>query len=198
MYVPSNSPKYICRRCRNKIAIVDLEGIFCDEVQNYSISAEKIKAYLEKADDTLVEKERLLEVQRSELQKTRSEVNRVYRLYQDGQLDGAGFGKFYKPLEERTKQLETDIPRLMAEIDLGKIQTISAQEVALEAQNLSRLWPNLEPTEKRKLVETITEKITVSNDEIDITFYYLPPCEDMAKRWRKGEDSNLRYGYPYA
>jgi len=25
-----------------------------------------------------------------------NEVNRVYRLYQDGQLDSAGFGKFYK------------------------------------------------------------------------------------------------------
>ena len=31
-----------------------------------------------------------------------------------------------------------------------------------------------------------------------ITLCYLPPCKDMAKRWRKGEDSNLRYGYPYA
>ena len=75
MYVPSNSPKYVCGKCRNKIAIVDLEGIFCDELQGYSFSADKIKAYLEKADETLVEKQRLLELQRSQLQKTRAEID---------------------------------------------------------------------------------------------------------------------------
>ena len=139
MYVPSNSPKYVCGKCRNKIAIVDLEGIFCDELQGYSFSADKIKAYLEKADETLVEKQRLLELQRSQLQKTRAEIERVYKLYQDGQLDSAGFGKSYKPLEDRTKQLEADLPRLQAEIDVGRVQTISAEEIVSEAQNLHRL-----------------------------------------------------------
>jgi hypothetical protein len=62
MCVPSNSPKYVCRKCRNKI-------------------------------------------------------EKVYRLYQEGQLAAAGFGKFYKPLEERIKQLEADLPRIQAEID---------------------------------------------------------------------------------
>src|ERR1035438_8350376 len=79
MYVPSNSPKYVCGKCRNKIAIVDLEGIFCDELQGYSFSADKIKAYLEKADETLVEKQRLLELQRSQLQKTDRKSDRVYK-----------------------------------------------------------------------------------------------------------------------
>src|SRR5260370_29516140 len=63
-------------------------------------------------------KEHLLQHQQAELQKTRQEIERVYRLYQDGQLDSTGFGKFYKPLEERSKKLEADIPRLEAEIDL--------------------------------------------------------------------------------
>jgi site-specific DNA recombinase len=197
MYVPSNSPKYVCGKCRNKIAIVDLEGIFCDELQGYSFSADKIKAYMEKADETLVEKQRLLELQRSQLQKTRAEIERVYKLYQDGQLDSAGFGKFYKPLEDRTKQLEADLPRLQAEIDVGRVETISAEEIVSEAQNLHRLWPKLEAEEKRRIVESITEKIVVGKDEIDITLCYLAPCEDMAKRWRKGWDSNPRYGCPY-
>ena len=192
MYVPSNSPKYVCRECRNKIAIVDLEGIFCDEIQDYSFSADKIKAYLEKADDTLAEKGRLLEHQRSELQKARSEIDKVYRLYQDNQLDAAAFGKFYKPLEERTKQLEADLPRLQAEIDACQVDALSAEEIVTEAQNLHRVWPKMEPEEKRRIVEAITEKIVIGKDEIHLTLCYVPPCKDMAKRWRKGEDSNLR------
>ena len=44
----------------------------------------------------------------------------------------------------------------------------------------------MDPVEKRRIVETITEKVVVGKDEIDITLCYLPPCKDMAKRWRKG------------
>ena len=193
MYVPSNSPKYICRKCRNKIAIVDLEGIFCDELQAYSFSAEKIKAYLAKADETLAEKEGLIEVQRSELQKTRAEIDRVYRLYQEGHLDSTGFARFYKPLEERGKQIEADLPRLQAEVDVSRVHALSTEEIVTEAQNLHRSWAELDAEEKRSIVETITEKIVVGKDEIDISFCYEPVCEDMAKRWRKGRDLNPRY-----
>ena len=80
----------------------------------------------------------------------------------------------------------------MTEIDAGRVAAISAEEVAVEAQNLHRLWPKMEPDEKRKIVEAITEKIVVGKGEINITLCYLPVCKDMANRWRKGEDSNLR------
>ena len=50
----------------------------------------------------------------------------------------------------------------------------------------------MEPDEKRKIVESIIQKMVIAKDEITITLAYLPVSEDMAKRWRKGEDSNLR------
>jgi len=90
-----------------------------------------------------------------------NEVNRVYRLYQDGQLDSEGFGKFYKPLDERTKQLQADIPRLLAEIDLGRIQTMSAQEVGGPVWNPRRGENSLRESPRR---------LSVGKDEIDITF----------------------------
>jgi|ERR1039458_3072639 site-specific DNA recombinase len=105
---------------------------------------------------------------RSRVKKVRAEIDGVYRLYQDGQLDSAGFGRFFKPLEERTKQLEADLPRLQAEIDVCQVDAISAEEIVTEAQNLHRMWPKLESEEKRTIIEAITEKIVVGKDEIDI------------------------------
>jgi DNA primase len=176
----------------------EVQEIFADEIQDYSLSVDRIKAYLSQADGALIEKERLLAHQRSEVQKAQAEIDKVYRLYQEGQLDPAGFGKFYKPLEERKKQLEADIPRLQADIDLGRVEMLSAEEVASQAQRLHQLWPTLEPAEKLKIVEALAEKIVVGKDEINITLSYLPPGKDMAKRWRKGWDSNPRLGYPNA
>ena len=36
MYVKANSPKYVCKKCRTKIPVVDLEAIFHDELSNLS------------------------------------------------------------------------------------------------------------------------------------------------------------------
>ena len=192
MYVLSNSPKYVCRACRNKIPIEDLESIFSEEIKDFSYSPEQINAYLKNADQVVEEKERLVALQKTELEKVRKEITQVYRLYQEGQLDTAGFGKFYKPLDERQKQLEATIPRLDAEIDIAKVDNYSAEHVATEAQNLSTHWPKLTPDDKRAIVEAITERITIGKGEIDITLCCLPPTKDMAKGWRKGRDLNPR------
>ena len=104
----------------------------------------------------------------------------------------AGFGKFYKPLEERAKQLEDSIPGLQAAIDLCRVNNLSAEEIASEAVNLHKSWPGLKPEEKRQIVETIVEKIIVGKGDVAINLYYLPPSKDMAFGWRKGWDSNPR------
>jgi site-specific DNA recombinase len=71
MYVPSNSPKYICRGCRNKIVIADLDAIFCEEIKGYSLSPDAIAKHLKSANETASEKERLLVVQQEELQRVK-------------------------------------------------------------------------------------------------------------------------------
>ncbi len=192
MYVPSNSPKYICRSCRNKITIADLDGIFCDEIKGYSISPEAIANYLKSSNETANEKERLITVQREELQRVRKEIQRTFDLYQQEKLDADGFSKFHAPLEERRKQIEAELPRLEAEVDVLKVSNLSAEEIALQASNLYDHWQTMQSDEKRGIIENITKEIIVGKDEITINFYYSPSCKDMANRWRKGWDSNPR------
>ena len=86
MYVPTNTPKYVCSGCRNKIPIVDLEGVFLDELKAYLLSPDKVATYLGRANDTINEKSNLLDSLRKELQKVKQEAEQTYRLYLEGAL----------------------------------------------------------------------------------------------------------------
>ena len=182
--------------CRNKITIADLDGIFCEEIKGYSLSPDAIANYLKSSNETANGKERLIPMQREELQRVQKEMQRTYDLYQQEKLDADGFSKFYTPLEERRKQLEAEIPRLEAEVDILKVSNLSAEEIASQASNLYDPWQTMQPEEKREIIEIITDKIIIGKDEITINLSYAPSCKDMAKGARKGWDSNPRMSCP--
>jgi hypothetical protein len=139
--------------------------------------------HLGQADEHLRSREELLQTLETEQSKIKQEVERIYRLYNDGQIDGDGFGRFYKPLQQRQGQLNEELPRLQVEVDLLKINHLSADKVLSEAQDLYTRWPHLNQEEKRSVVDSITEKITIGKDGIDIDLCHLPsrPFEDMTK-----------------
>jgi site-specific DNA recombinase len=174
MYVPSNTPKYVCYKCRNKIAVVDLEGIFHEQLKSFLFSGAELTAYLKQADKRMKEKEELLRVLEGEHKGNASEMERLYRLYMDDGISKDAFSGKYRSLEERQKQLEEELPSLQAELDLMKIHYLSSEEIISEAKDLYSRWPSLSREEKRHIVEAITERITVGKDDIDISLNYLP------------------------
>lgn len=181
MYVRSNSPKYVCRKCKNKIPIVDLEAIFHEELKQFFANSEKIARHLQDTNHNLTEKQALLAAHEREIQKVRDDMTRTHRLYLDGQITPQGFGQFYKPAEEKLNQLTAELPKLQAEVDFLKVSNLSADEVLAEAQTLYDRWPKLPRDDKRKIAESIVEKITIGDGEIDITLSYLPSSEEMTK-----------------
>ena len=127
-----------------------------------------------------------------ELQRIKKEIQRTYDLYQQEKLDGDGFTKFYAPLEERRKQVEVTLPRLEAELDILRVNNVSAEEIATQASNLYDHWQTIPPEQKREIIEVIADTIVVGKDEITINLSYSPSSKDMANRWRKGRDLNPR------
>ena len=182
----ANQTKYVRRACRNKIGITDLDAIFCDEIKDYSLSPDAIADYLKSSDETFTEKNRLIGVQREELQRVQKEMQRTYDLYQQEKLDAEGFSRFYTPIEERRKQIEASLPRLEAELDILKVNALSAEEIAVQAGSLYDHWQTMPSEEKRQVVELIADRIVVWKDEITIKLCYAPTSKDMAKGWRKG------------
>jgi len=190
MYVFSRSPKYVCPKCRNKIPIEDIEAIYREELEDFFVSEEKVQTHLSKSNEFLTEKKGRIASHTRQLEKVRTEMRKVYELYQADKISPDGFGNLYRPLEDQERALATELPKLQGEVDALEIQQLSASEVIAEATNLYRSWPKFTTEEKRKIVESITEKIVLSGDEINITLCNTPSSEEFTKRQRNLMDSS--------
>ncbi|HEY7219631.1 MAG TPA: hypothetical protein VH985_14695, partial [Candidatus Binatia bacterium] len=63
-------------------------------------------------------------------------------------------------------------------------------EVLTEAKDLYGRWPSLQPEAKRKIVENITDRITIGKDDVTIDLCYLPSSSEMmADKSRNLRDS---------
>lgn len=168
MYVWSKWNKYSCKPCRNKIAKEDLEVVFQEQLRGFLVSPEEIAKELAKANEVLKVKEEALAALGAEESRVRGEMDRVYRAYVADELPVEGFGRQYRPLEERLRQIEEELPRLQGEVDFMKIQLLSKDEVISEARDLHDRWPQLSFEEKRQIVETIVEEVVICKEDIEI------------------------------
>ncbi len=168
MYVWSNSPKYICAACRNKIPIPDLEAVYRDQLSHFLLSSEEIEAHNAAANEALREKEKLIEATAGELKRIAADEEQLFELYYARSLSKEDFGRRHRPLSERRTQLEDELPRLQAERDVVRISLLSQEEALSEARDLSARWADLEHEQKRQIVEAITERIIVGKEDVEI------------------------------
>ena len=185
MYVRADSSKYVCRKCGNKIPIVDLENIVRDELKLFFGQHDRVNRHLQEAGRNLAEKTALLETHQREIQKVRDEMRQTHQLYLQKQISGDGFRELYAPAEERKNQLETELPRLEAEVDFLKVNKLSADDVVHESGTLHERWPSMPPDDKRKIVEALIEKIVIGEKDVDITYSHLPSSEELCKNHRE-------------
>jgi hypothetical protein len=90
MYVAANSPKYFCRKCRNKIPIADLENIARHELKAFFGQPKRIAGHLKEADRNLAEKSALLDTHKREIQKVKEEMHQTHQLYLHKQISVSG------------------------------------------------------------------------------------------------------------
>lgn len=178
MYVPSNTPKYVCYKCRNKIPVLDLEGVFHEQLKTFFFSPDEVMAHFEQADAALKEKQGLISLLQTERAKLVASSERIFELYLAGEIAKEGFGARQAPLENRIKEIDQELPRLKAEVDILKIGHLSQEEIVSEARDLYSRWSSLPPEERRRIVESITEKVVVADGEVDIHLLYLRPFRD--------------------
>lgn len=186
MRVPSNTKKYVCPKCHNKISTIDLEEIFQLQLKNFFVSPDEVIAYFKSADETVSEKQLLLESLKKERDKVQVEMKKIYRLYIDDKISSDGFGQSYGPLEKRLGQISAELPDLQGEVDFLMIQHLSRDETIIQFRTLYDRWTTLDKDEKRTIIEHSVERISVGTDEVNIELGYLPSSSEMMASGQRG------------
>lgn len=192
MYVFHKTPSYSCKKCKNRIPIADIDEIYYNQLRSFLLTESDISGYMQKSDNILKEKKKLLSHATAEATKIGKRMSDLVNLRLDGDLSKESFQKEHNPLEERYAQLQEQLPTLEAEVDFLRIQSLSADVVLDDARNLADRWPVLEFDEKRSIVEVITEGITVGKSDIHIALAYLPGpllSQNSGKRQHGDRDS---------
>ena len=179
MYVPSNTPKYVCHKCRNKIPKTDLEGIFRDELQGFFFSPDMVAEYLGQADEEIRHRAELVEALLEERKRIEREMDLVYRLYVDEEINPQGFGARNRPLNERRDTLDVEIPRLRGELDVLRVEYAARHETLQRAQDLYADWDRLTSEEKRLVVENFVEEIRIGESSVEIHLWYSPSLSSL-------------------
>ncbi|MBC8173677.1 MAG: hypothetical protein H7X71_07215, partial [Chitinophagales bacterium] len=133
-----------------------------------------LEMFLKNADKRIAEREIELQVLIKERDRVMEEMDKLVRLHMENQIPKDGFSRYYNPLDEQNKQISAEIPLVQSDIDFLKIEHLNSDLLLSEAQNLFDRWPFFDTEEKRQIVEQITERITLSKDEINIKFTYTP------------------------
>ena len=168
MYVPSNSPKYTCRTCRRKIRLDELERVFVAKLRSFFLSTDDVSAWLAATDERLVEQEALVATLEAERMRITAEMDKTYALYLADQIGVDAFGLRHRPLEERLAQIGEELPRLQAQVDYLKVQSLSSAQVLSDAEQVYDRWEELPHGERRYVVESMVNRIVVADGKIGI------------------------------
>jgi len=184
MYVLSNSPKYVCQKCRNKIHKDDLDKLFYKKLSERMLDPERIAEYLNDAQEEQKSLEAQLQNLRKETLSLKREIDSVFQLFNQGHLTGDEFADRHTPLSGRVSQINEEIPRIESALSALKVQEISTEQIKEDITSLYNRWPNLDDEHKMLIVESTVDQIIIHEKRITFKLLYHPALEKIAKSQR--------------
>lgn len=173
MYVYHSAKVYVCKSCKNRIAVEDIDDIYQVYLKGY-LNDINSKEFLKESDSVVSEKKMLLAFTVTEHAKLSRQTKELMDMFMEGKLTKEAFPSMMNPLQERLLQLQSQIPDLESEISYREIQMLSSDTVLSEAKQLYEQWTEMPFEQKRAIVETITDRIEIDREDISITLSYLP------------------------
>ena len=183
-------PRYICRGCKNKIGEDEILACFRTALQDLVLRPEMLECQDFAAGGENAEQR--LSVLRNELAKVLQRIERAHDLYADDKIDKAGFEERYQSLRLRREAIESEMPRLQAQIDATAVRKESREYVIQKVETFSGMWDELDDSEKRQLSRELVSGIRVGKQDLKLTFFYLPEFTQLCNGDRTFRGSSQR------
>ncbi|MBS7565583.1 recombinase family protein [Mucilaginibacter sp. Bleaf8] len=181
MYVFSTAKKFTCRKCKNNVRVSDMDNYYQQVLKGY-LNDIQPQMYVEELEADIRVKEGLLSASLKKRTQLRKKMDELVPLRVSGDLDKEHFAEIYQPLVTQVHQLDRSIPELQAEIDLKRVQVTSADHVLKEAKGLYKAWSSMLFSQKRPIVETITEYITIGKETIDVGIHHVSSSSKLTSQ----------------
>ncbi|MBX7227773.1 MAG: recombinase family protein [Chitinophagales bacterium] len=174
MYMRAKSPRYICKVCKNKIEPDILEEVFREQLKTFLFSDTEIQKKIDADKNILKNKTRLKDVLEQEVVKLNERIKKIFELYYDNKLTKDTFEEHHQPLYKEQQQKLAEIADIQSTLDVLSLNSLSNDQVLLDAKNLYKQWNNFSNEDKKDIIESVVKNITIGADEIDIELSYLP------------------------
>lgn len=174
MYVLSNSPKYTCTKCRNKIGATVLESIFKSQLEGFLVSPDQIEAQRTSLKTLTDEKAHQLDVLGSQARKLKQKLDTLVGLVSDGTLSKEQFQGHYNEPHTQYEQTMAQMEVLRNDLEAFSPALLPDHRVVDDAQDLMAAWSAFEPEAKKSIIQSMTESILIGTDSIDLNLYALP------------------------
>jgi site-specific DNA recombinase len=180
-YKSMKIPRYTCRGCMAKINEDVILDLFKDCLKGIALEPEKLKDAV-KSDNIFIEQQtKQLRLINTELKNVEKKIDSLLELWSDKAIVKSTFTGKYRVLCQRKEQLESEIPRIQAEIDNFKITETGKDYILNQTQFLYSLWDTLIAEEKGKLIRELVDEITVKKEELKFQLFYLPELMNEVK-----------------
>lgn len=185
MYVYTRSPNYTCTRCKNKISAKALDEMFVGCIHDTLADSGQIADQIEAAKSMIAQRSGEIAAARRQLDEVKTEMRKVYDLYIAGGVDVEGFKAINKPLEDRLRQLNEELPRLEGEVSARQVNDLSVAAISQEARSLSKAWSGLDADGKQRIVSMLCKEIVVPDKDpeapIELTLAHAPPRDTSTR-----------------
>ena len=182
-------PRYICRKCRFKINEDMLEYYFKIALEKMIVEPQELQMMVNYKEEWK-EKEKRLYILKKEMISVDLRIDTLVDLFSTQAIDRKNFTERFSPLKERKEQIEKEVCRLKSEIEFAKNNSISKDSLIDRTTTFFSLWPGLDDSGKRRLVEDLVDRVEVGDDRLNFIFSYNQPVETVVKDTRNFRGSS--------